>query len=283
LALFSALAFIAVYLFVKPEKDIHHVQKPLEITKESPAEKQKRIDELVASLISKYQEDQRAGGEKTVVTEGSRIPTLVFLNIKALGVNEIEKEYILSKVTESLHFSRRIQVVERAVLDKLLEELKLSSSQLADPTTALRIGRILSAQMMATGSIMRDKNDWQVNLRLIETETTSIKAAITQSVQAKDTEVVAEGFGQNILSKIREIYPLQGTVLSFDKNTVVLDIGAKDGVTVGLKMKVLSKTEGIGAEIGRLEIISIDEDTSNARIVTQSGDFQEGLDVKELL
>ena len=107
-----------------------------------------------------------------------------------------------------------MQVVEREVLDKLLAELQLSSSELANPETALRIGRILSARLISTGSIVKEGSEWLVNLRIIETETTSIKIAIAETLKAKNREDVSGRLSAEIVKGFKAEYPLQGIVRS---------------------------------------------------------------------
>ncbi len=280
-AFLLVLAILYTFSIFKTDKGIHPIQKPVEVSKESPEAKKKRIDELVASLIENYKESQKTGGKEIVDTLKTGLPTLVFLNIKAYGMTEAEKEYIFLRVADNLQNSKRVQVVEREVIDRLLEELKLSSSQLADPATALKIGRILSARIISTGSIVREDRDWLVSLRFIETETTSIKAALTESLKTKDKEVVAERLGTDILKKIKAEYPLQGKILSLEGEDAVLNIGHKDGVTEGMKMKIFSIKDRI--KVGEIEIASVDENTSHAKITSHIGELIEGLNVEELL
>jgi curli biogenesis system outer membrane secretion channel CsgG len=148
--------------------------------------------------------------EKSENTQGmapderrSGVPTLVFLNIRANGISESDKEFIITGITDSLRTSKRVQVVEREILDKLLEELKLSSSHLAEPAKVLEVGKILAAQIISTGSISRDGSDWQVSLRFIDTETTSIQAAVTESLETKDKAEVVAVLSKEILNRVK--------------------------------------------------------------------------------
>ena len=253
---------------------------PTQVEVESQAAKQERIDNLVASLIKRYEENR----EKPTVPDQwtSRPLTLVFLNIKATGATEIDKEFVLSGVIASLQESGRVQVVERAILDKLLEELRLSSSELADPAAALKIGRILSAKLIATGSIIKDGKDWLVNLRMIETETTSIKIALTQALEAKEREEVADSLSQEILTRLRSEFPLQGKILALRGQDITLDIGASEGVSIGQKFEVLSDTLGARSRLGELEVISVDKAESIGRLNTWNSNLKEGLMIREL-
>jgi hypothetical protein len=84
------------------------------------------------------------------------------------------------RMAAGLRASGRIAIVERAILDKLLGELKLSASDLTDPQIVLRIGKILAARLIATGSFTRFGNEGRFGIRVIETETTRIKALVIE-------------------------------------------------------------------------------------------------------
>ncbi len=280
---FIILAFIIIFSVFRAWKSTS-LPRLNKVSQESDQEtKNRRIDELVAALIKDYRENRKTGKGESSEAGQSGLPTLVFLNIKANGITEADKEYIFTGITDTLRSSKRVKVVEREILDKLLEELKLSSSQLADPAKILEVGKILSAQMISTGSISRDGGDWLVSLRLVDTETTSIQAALTEKLETKDREDVAEILSREILNKIRTAYPLQGKILSFEKNEVVLNIGFKDGVTLGSKMSILSGAEGRESKIGAIEITSVNENTSTATITEKHDEYKEGYRVEELL
>jgi hypothetical protein len=185
-------------------------------------------------------------------------------------------------VIASLQESRRVQVVERAVLDKLFEELKLSSSELADPTAALKIGRILSARLISTCSIIRDGKDWLINLRMIETETTSIKVALTQAFETKEREEVAHRLSQEILKRIRSEFPLQGKILSLEGENITLDIGANEGVKIGQKFEVMSDRPGARTRLGVIDVISVDKTKSIGKLNSWNSNLKEGLKIREL-
>jgi CHAT domain-containing protein len=281
-ALIVAMALIFALTKSKQQNSTPALIRPAGVTEQQRAARSERIDQLVATLIQNY-EDHREGRTETLNIWQTALPTMVFLNIKANGLSEPDREFILSKITGFLQDSNRVQVVEREVIGKLLEELKLSSSELADPATALKIGRILSARLMATGSIVREGRDWQISMRIIDTETTSIKAALTDMFETKNREEVAERLGREILSRVKKAYPLSGEILSHDKNHLILNIGKEEGAASGTRMKVLSEVEGIMMTVGEIEISSVEEETSEARIVSQQEEFKKGLKIREIL
>lgn len=150
-------------------------------------ERQKRIDALVADLVKRYREQEK--GTKLKPEEGIVRPfTFSFLCFEYTGNRPLKKEerdHFLIRMTQLFKEKGEIKVVEREIIDKLLEELKLSSSELADPRFALRIGRILGARFIATGTISRGKSYTSVNIRIIETETTAVQAAYSHEYDKK--------------------------------------------------------------------------------------------------
>ena len=71
--------------------------------------------------------------------------------VRGYSIREGEARLIASRITAHLIQNSRAQVVERALLDQLLDELKLGTSQLADQRTALSLGRILAAKVIVFG------------------------------------------------------------------------------------------------------------------------------------
>ena len=68
-----------------------------------------------------------------------------------------------------------VKIVERDKLDYLLRELKLSREGTIDPATAVRVGRMLGAQMMVFGSITQlDKKNARMVVRVVNVETSEI-------------------------------------------------------------------------------------------------------------
>lgn len=80
-----------------------------------------------------------------------------------------------------------LRLVERARLQDLIDEQRLSQSDHSDPDTALEIGRILAAEYVVTGSFTGIEPEIRVDSRLIHTES----GEIVQTASASGTE---EGF-----------------------------------------------------------------------------------------
>lgn len=159
----------------------------------------KRIDELVASLAASYRQGkfEKAGSGNNAAKKGPL--TMVVMDVRPSGTGGTQdRDYLVNMLTQVLQTGGGVQIVERELLEKLLEELKLSSSSLADPETALRLGKVLSARIIITGSIMADAKGQTVLLRLVDTETTAVKKVVSAETTGKtiDRETVGQLGGQ---------------------------------------------------------------------------------------
>jgi len=71
----------------------------------------------------------------------------------------------------------KYKVVERALLDKILEEQKLQVSGLVDPDEAVEIGKMLRADLILSGSVAKIDRSYIINARFIEVRTGTVKKA----------------------------------------------------------------------------------------------------------
>ena len=209
--LFAAISIVLVAsLFVfamkwnKTDKAVP-VANEKSATTAGSAESQKRIDELVASLSAKYRQGKFE--QAKAVADWSKQPvTMVLMDIKSDDAAGVGK--FVALLNQSLSQEKRISIVEREILAKLLDELKLGSSALADPLTALKIGKLLSAKIIVTGSILPDKKGSVVMLRFIDSETTAIRKVITAEEPSKEiSRDTVNNLGRQIVEWIKTDFP----------------------------------------------------------------------------
>ena len=250
--------------------------------------RQARIDKLIAELVTAH---RKARPVKPAEGRWTARPlTISFISFQQKGapaMREGEDEFFQSKLTALLQEKGRVQVVEREVLDRLLEELKLSATDLVNPGRALEVGKILAARLIATGAVMRYGTDVQATIQLTETETTSIKAAITETAQ--DINELAEKTARKILSSIAKAYPIRGLISSVEGNQAVLNIGADAGVCAGMEMKALRAEEaapegqGQGRQRNIFRITAVEHDRAYAALPAELSGISKGMKVEEVV
>ena len=236
-------------------------------------EKQERINKLVQELLESMKSPPR-----TLPSDGWTSPplTLWIMDFKTQGysLQEGEERVLVSGISEKLLEQSRVQLVERALLDRLLEELKLGTSELIDRTTALSLGRILAARLILTGRVVYSGPQTQVSLRLIETETGRITGAVNESFgSAVPLSALTEQLSEVLLEKVEKLYPLRGKITQVKGKEVTLNIGQKAGVIEGDGFKVMD-----GDQV--LEVISTQPDSCLARIREGELLLQEGMRVE---
>jgi tetratricopeptide (TPR) repeat protein/peroxiredoxin len=240
-----------------------------------------RIDKLVKTLADRYRRQKQAGvgGPEDSWTSRPMILTFVDFQEKGgLSARDGLSTALAVQLADRLNASGRVSVVERAILERLLEELNLGSSELADPGTALRLGKVLAAKLIGTGSLYFMPDGTLLNMRLIDTETSAVPKVITRQMTA-GASMAGElnRLNREILQTVIEKYPLQGYIVEVDGDRVLINIGQAQGVVLGTRFEVLDpprtieykgkKLKGTAKTIGRIEIVSVEQDFSYGRVI----------------
>jgi tetratricopeptide (TPR) repeat protein len=254
-------------------------------------EKQERIDQLVASLLRAQKEGKPPPEQEDSWT--SPPLTLVLLYVQTLGIPSPragEEDVLVLKLVNALQATGRIIVLERDILDKVLTELKLGSSELVDPQVAVRVGHILAARLLALGTLTRHGLEAQFSLRVVETETTRLRVALTDILGSPDIESIAARLATTLVQKLRVAYPLQGRILQATPPDLLLNIGAEQGVTTGITFQVLNeeplRLDGKVVSVrqlpvGLIEVTNVEPRLAQARVLEQTTIFEPGWKVKE--
>ena len=104
------------------------------------------------------------------------------------GLGSIAAEDLTTKIFRFDEF----EVIERRQLSKVLEEQKMSASDLLDPNSAARVGRVLGAKGIVTGTITSMGEHYCFNVRIILVESSSV-VAVADSKCQNNASVAALG------------------------------------------------------------------------------------------
>lgn len=241
------------------------------------AETEAARDERRQRLLARLSDRVDAAPEETAVQEAwsSRPLTLAFMGLEERGrmpARDGETEALANILLSALHSSPRVRVVDRSLMELALEELDLGSGPLVDPAHKLRLRRLLSARVLADGSVYRDAGSLQVTIHLIETETTAHRGTISELFpQGSSVGQIGKRLSEAILAEIRREYPLQGRVVSTEEGGgVVLDLGRSVGLEPETAFEVLPPG---GADrrlaFARLRVVDVGPDSATAEVLTQ--------------
>jgi TolB-like protein len=106
-----------------------------------------------------------------------RLAVIDFQPSGEVGEYETLGAGLQSMLTTDLAAVATITVVERAQLAALQRELKLSRSALADPKTALRVGKLAGASHLLAGSFTLVANKMRLDARVIDVATAKVHFA----------------------------------------------------------------------------------------------------------
>ncbi len=252
------------------------------------AARNKEIDRLVKDLAKRFREQKsKIKGPRDTWT--SRPMVLSFVDFQDKG-GLAERDglglVMTTQLADKLNASGRVKVVERAVMDRLLSELNLGSSELADPETALKLGQVLAAKLMATGTLLFTPGNTLLSLRLIDTETSAIPKVVTKEIDSKVAlSAYLNQLNRELLKAIIEQYPLKGYLVQASGDRVMLNIGQSQGVVPGTRFEVIEEQEPVKYKgktlqaapktIGEVEIVSVEPDLSYARVLREERSFKQ--------
>lgn len=140
---------------------------------------------------------QNAAIAQTVAAD---VPTIAVLDLEnggsigpdAQDLSDLGKGLGMMLTTEMMK-NPRVQMVERDQIRALLDEQKLSLSGMADPATAIQVGKLVGAKYMIFGSYADVYSRLRIDVRIVEVETGVLRRA--QEV-TDDREKLFESVGR---------------------------------------------------------------------------------------
>ncbi|KJS03372.1 MAG: hypothetical protein VR65_01585 [Desulfobulbaceae bacterium BRH_c16a] len=154
------------------------------------------------------------------------------------GIGAILSEWFITSIVQS----GRYDVVERAMLQKIIAEQNLSTTGLVDESTASQLGKLLGVDVIITGSILKVRNTMDINARIISVQSGSIIAA--ESISSNSDKDYHELVKQ-LTAKIMQNFPLTGYIVKKDKKTATIDLGSMAGLVSGTDFVVYKEGEVI--------------------------------------
>ncbi len=187
----------------------------------------------------------------------------------------------------------RFDVVERRLLQKVLQEHQLAMSGVVDDSSISELGQVLGVKIIISGAVLHFQNIIEVNARIIDVANGSIIAA--ESVKSSSAAGLEDLVIQMAHLIIKD-FPLEGYIVRRDGEKVSIDLGKKAGVKIG--MRFLAYKEGnvikhpktgevLDVEIietGKLKITRVRNNLADAEIVEEDipGEIVYGQMVKSI-
>ncbi|HOV73771.1 MAG TPA: tetratricopeptide repeat protein [Candidatus Hydrogenedentes bacterium] len=265
-----------------------------QIQKEMKEANDVKRGELIRSQINdlkaRYEALKASGKEKPLDEWSTRPMVLAFLpstSEQTAFFDRAGTDVVLQREIEArVQADGRVKLVERAVLDKLLQELNLGSSDLAKQDTQLQLGKVMSARMLGFIDFATLGADTIMYIRLIDTETTSIAAQIKRSVKdLSNLDALVDGVVQEIVKKAAEDRQMQGLIADASADdAVIINLGKAHGAKPGQKFMVVKEGEPIEAggkviahreaKVAMLEVTSVEDEYAICKVVKKEEGVQ---------
>ena len=191
-------------------------------------------------------------------------------------MGKIVAEWLITGLVET----GRFDVIERRLLERVLDEQKLGASGAIDPDSAAQLGKVLGVKTIVAGTLTSLEGTNEINARLINVDTASIVAA--ERVRSRSTEQLRDLVGE-ITDQITLAFPLEGYIVQRTDKKVTIDLGKQLGVKPGMKFVAFKEGRVIKhpktgevldvetIETGLIEVRDVRTKTSTGVILQEAG------------
>jgi hypothetical protein len=204
---------------------------------------------------------------------------VILLPLAKQGQTSLMSGTVYDYLFNALVNQRRFELVERQQLEMVLQELKLSQTELVDPATAAKIGKLVAAEGILMGAVSETPQSLEVFVRLIDVETGVVLAA--EDVYGEDLAFKAVGtLMEGLAGKFRQRFPLlEGVVVKAEGKRVFVDLGSKQAIKRYMKLILFREGEVLkhpdtgrvlGADtetLGEARVEEVSEDLSQATLL----------------
>ena len=140
---------------------------------------------------------------------------------------------------------KRFSVIERAKLEHILLEQKLTKEKLTDPENSIRVGKLMSADAVLATSVREDERSLEIVARVISTETSEVLGVKDAFVEDKTMAGVRD-LVANLAAKVAQEFPVaEGMVVKAGGKSVVMDVGEASNIKRNMTVIIYRKGEEI--------------------------------------
>lgn len=115
-------------------------------------------------------------------------PTIAVLDFESVGSEEHLGKAVSEIMRTELIGTRKFRVVERSQINKTLSEQQLQKSGIVDEKSAVQIGKLLGADSIIIGSVVKIGTAYTINSRMIDVKTG--EATLGKNVTGNDLNLL---------------------------------------------------------------------------------------------
>jgi TolB-like protein len=146
----------------------------------------------------------------TALAQSKPTVAVLYFNNAVLGVKENADMQPLSKgladlLISSLSANTNVRVVERDRIQAVLDEQKLATDGKLDPATSVKVGKIVGAHHMITGTFVSElgKPTLKISIRVFNTETSEIVARAEETGSTAGILALIEKVGNTLNTNLK--------------------------------------------------------------------------------
>ncbi len=172
------------------------------------------------------------------------------------------------QLTGSFVDQQRFNIIERAKLEQVILEQKLTREKLTDPNYSIKVGRLMAADTILATSVTADNKSVEFTSRVINTETSQIMEVKDVYSEDRSSDSISQ-LMDGLASKVAGSFPLvEGTVIKRDNSVVYTDLGSSSGIKGNMGIIIYRKGEAIkhpltgkylGSDMEKLGAANIEE------------------------
>ena len=195
---------------------------------------------------------------------------------------------VTDKMVTQLVNLRRFRVIERNALESVMKEQSLGLSGMVDEKTAVKLGKLVGADVIIIGTVTKNPKFAKVSGRVIDIET-------SETIVAKESQTTyptlknIEKLVVNVAVMIYNELPLvEGNIVKVEDDVIYIDVGSGEGLRKGTKCVAFQEGEEIinpvtkevlGKKVKKLGEIIVEQvqtKMSIAKIISKEGSIKEG-------
>ena len=111
---------------------------------------------------------------------------------------------IAEALTALLSDAKGVRLVDRASIDKTLQELALNKTGLVDDDNAIKVGKLVGAKILITGKVFILGKTSYVTGKIIGTETSLVEGVVTTGKEDDDVGLMVVGLADKIKAKLAD-------------------------------------------------------------------------------
>jgi TolB-like protein len=181
---------------------IKETPQPKQIVNKNPTQKSREVKSTKSTDI---QEEQKQDKSPKIPNPKDRIKIAIveFQNLNDESKRDSMGAMFSEMLTTSFVGSEAFRITEREQLKKIVQELQLNQSGIIDLSQAKKVGKMVGADAIVTGSVTKMGGDLRLDARIIDVESGIIVTAekIIGNTDLNSISTMADTIVDNLVNK----------------------------------------------------------------------------------